>query len=244
MHPGEPLPSAFKLNPGDKQGKMAAVNKSLEAIEGHEQKASEFKQQEEFRKTMAAMAVSNRRDPEAFQEKERGRGLLDKAETEYRKASSHADALASFIEAAKAGNKVAASAQALEGTLSIVTSQGVTRINRTELGTTEGAGSLWDRITGKIDKWKEGQPIPPDVQKGFIELAGLLKKNSYDTYLQAHKSAVKRYGLEGEEPLPNPGGETGSGTEKTVAMKGPDGTTYDIPASKVAAAKKAHPDWK
>lgn len=142
----------------------------------------------------------------AFQEKERGRGLLDKAEDKYRQSSASADELSAFIDAARAGNKVAAQASPLEGTLAIVGSQGVKRINRTELEGIQGAGSLFDQLMGKVGKLTQGQPIPSDIQSDFQKLAGLLKKNAYSTYKQAHQSAVKRYGLEGEEPLPEPGG--------------------------------------
>lgn len=139
-----------------------------------------------------------------FQEKERGRGLLDKAESEYRTAASSADELSGFIDAARAGNKVAAAASPLEGTLSIVTSQGVKRINRTEVEGIGGAGSLFDKLMGEVGKIGAGQPIPANIQEDFKKLSSLLKQNAYSKYREAHKSAVKRYNLQDEEPLPEP----------------------------------------
>jgi len=170
-----------------------------------------------------------------------GRTLLDKAEQQYQKSSEKADALSDMIVMAQHGNKVAAAAQPLEGTLALVTSQGVTRINRNELEGIAGAGSLFDRLSGKVGKLTEGQPIPPDVQQGFVELAQKLKENSYKTYRANHTSAVKRYNLQNEEPLPAPtvsAGGGGGGTQDFVD----NGKTYHIPVEHVAEFKKDHPN--
>lgn len=143
---------------------------------------------------------------EDFQKGEKGRELLDKAEASYRAAAQGAQTLTDFVNSAKAGNKVTAQALPLEGTLEITTTAGTKRINRAEVDQYAGAGSLFDSIMGRIGKLKAGQPTPPDVMDDSVKLAKILQGNAYKTYKDAHDSAVKRYGLKGEDPLPDPGG--------------------------------------
>jgi hypothetical protein len=107
----------------------------------------------------------------------------------------------SMIDGARAGNKVMATALPLEGALAINTSQGVKRINRTEVDQFAGAGSLFDKIHGEIGKLRAGQPIPENILKDQEQLAKLLKKGAYDTYRGTFDSAQKRYGLDNETPL-------------------------------------------
>src|SRR5580658_10250256 len=140
-----------------------------------------------------------------FQRAEHGRGLLDAAEKQYRGANQSANALGDFVQSAKSGNKVVGQALPLEGALTITTAQGVHRINRNEIDQIQGAGSLFDKIMGKAGKWVAGQPVPADLLKDYESLGKLLQQEAYKTYKEAHDSAVKRYGLTGEEPLPDPG---------------------------------------
>lgn len=164
-----------------------------------------------------------------FELRKTGLGLLDKAEKDYRTATQSADTLASVVKSAQGGNKVSAQAIPLEGVLTITSSQGVHRINRQELEQIAGAGSLFDQIMGKVGKLKEGQPVPPEIQKDFEKLADVMKKGAYSTYQGAHQSAVKRYGLQGEEPLPQPGGS------ETL----PGGVTLDDINKEIERRKKA-----
>lgn len=147
---------------------------------------------------------------ESHQESMKGKELLDKAEGAYRAASQGARTLTDFVKSAQAGNKVTAQALPLEGALEITTTAGTKRINRTEVDQYAGAGSLFDNIMGRLGKLKSGQPIPKDVQNDSVKLAQILQKNAYQTYKEAHESAVKRYGLKGEEPLPEPNGGYGA----------------------------------
>lgn len=143
---------------------------------------------------------------ENHQEVMKGKELLDKAETSYRAAAQGAKTLTDFVKSAQAGNKVTAQALPLEGALEITTTAGTKRINKTEVENYAGAGSLFDNIMGRLGKLKSGQPIPKDVQDDSVKLANILQSNAYQTYRDAHSSAVKRYGLKGEDPLPEPGG--------------------------------------
>ena len=163
-----------------------------------------------------------------FQKAQKGRELLDKAEGAYRAATQSAGSLSDFVKAAQSGNKVAAEAIPLEGALSITTAQGVHRINRNEIDQVAGAGSLFDRIMGRVGKWTAGQPIPADVEKDFSDLAAILKKGAYQTYKDAHTSAVKRYGLTNEEPLPESGGKVYSQADIDAAVAAGHGNAKDI----------------
>jgi len=203
-----PIPAQYQLKPGSTNNDFAHVDKMLESVERSTENQATHEESRKLREQSMAIAQGNRADTRNFQQQEVGRKLLDKAEAEYRTASQSADDLNAMIDSAKAGNKISAVASPLEGTLAIVTSQGIKRINRTEVENTAGAGSLWDRIQGKIGKLTSGQPIPPDLQEDWKKLAGLLKQGAYQKYQQAHQSAVRRYGLQGEEPLPAPVSQT------------------------------------
>ncbi len=153
------------------------------------------------RQTQAIAAANAERSAERP-----GKSALDKAEAAYRSAQESAGALKNFIAMAKSGNKVTAQAIPLEGTLAIVTSQGVKRINRTEVEQNQAAGSLFDNIMGRVGKLTAGQPVPPDLLNDWDKLADMMQKGSYQTYKGAFDSAKKRYHLTDEEPLPEPKG--------------------------------------
>jgi hypothetical protein len=145
-----------------------------------------------------------------FQETERGRGLLDKAEQQFRTAQQGANTMRDMVASADAGNKMSAQMLPLEGALAITTAQGVHRINRTEVDQFSGGGSLYDKIAGEIGKVSEGQPIPPNIRNDIRKLTDLQEKGAYSTYKGAYDSATKRYGLKDEQALPEPGGGGGA----------------------------------
>jgi hypothetical protein len=156
-----------------------------------------------------------------FQEKERGRGLLDKAEQQFRTAQQGANTMRDMLAQADAGNKMSAQMLPLEGALQITTAQGVHRINRTEVDQFQGAGSLFDKIQGELGKVSAGQPIPPNIRNDIRKLVAAQEKQAYSTYKGAYDSAAKRYHLDDEAPLPEPGGEgPASGSSgKAVSLK-------------------------
>ena len=225
LHPGQQLPTHYALQPNATQkdaerisGMLKDEESAVGARTAHEQAQ---KNHEEAMANIAAnressreIAASNRQDTRTHQDMEIGRKALDKAEADYRNSATSASALNDFIDMSKCGNKVAASSSPLEGTLAIVTSQGVKRINKTELEGTAGAGDLWDRIMARTGKWTAGQPVPPDLQKDYQELSKMLQKSAYSKYRAAHASIVKRYGLTNEDPLPEPGGGPATGGGK------------------------------
>ncbi len=218
LNPGKPLPEQFKIPPNSTQKDYDRVDKALEGLERAAGTKAQQDQIAEMRRQTMAIAAGNA----ARAEERPGRGLLDKAENTYRQAQQSATDLRNFISMAQAGNKVTAQAIPLEGTLAIVTSQGVKRINRTEVENNQAAGSLFDNIMGRVGKMTAGQPVPPDLLKDWARLADMMEKTSYDSYKGAFDSAKKRYHLNDEEPLPAPhntgGAPQGSGAGWSVKV--------------------------
>ena len=141
---------------------------------------------------------------QTFQVQQAGRKeLTDKVVTPFNTAQSAAQELRDVVDAAKAGNKIAGSQQNLLATVASIRSQGLNRINQTEVGVTAGAGTLWDHLNGRLGKATAGQPEPPDVQADMLKYADLLEKNAYQKYVAGHQDITKRYGLT-ETPLPPP----------------------------------------
>lgn len=172
----------------------------------------------------------------AFQETERGRGLLDKAEGAYRTAQQGANTMRDMVASASAGNKMSAQVLPLEGALAITTAQGVHRINRTEVDQYAGAGNLYDKIAGEAGKLTAGQPIPKNILSDIEKLTNIQEKGAYQTYRAAHDSAVKRYNLQGEDALPEPGGGAqnpqGIPPGYVYNAHGPKGAGYYAPTAK------------
>ena len=118
----------------------------------------------------------------------------------------------------------------------LVTSEGIKRINTTELQTIQGAGSLLERIKGEVSGLTAGQPLSPKVQADlFTQLSNLLEKSAYSKYSTGFDQTLKRYpGLtETEQKLPAPGGGSSApqtrtatiGGQKVTFTKGPKGWT-------------------
>jgi hypothetical protein len=140
-----------------------------------------------------------------FTESQAGRKELgDKIETPYRDAQEKADILRTVVQAAKNGNLEAAAVQKLLGTLGVVTTEGVKRINGTELEQVGGAGSLWDNIKSRAGKITAGQPLDPKLQDDLVQLAGLLEQSAYKKYSSGFDATTKRYKLTDEQKLPDP----------------------------------------
>lgn len=177
-----------------------------------------------------------------FQEQERGRGLLDKAEQNYRTAQQGVGTMRDMLAQADAGNKMSAQMLPLEGALQITTAQGVHRINRTEVDQFSGAGSLFDKIQGELGKVTAGQPIPPNIRNDIRKLVSAQEKQAYGTYKGAYDSAAKRYHLEDETPLAEPGGESpaSGGSGKAVSLKAAMG----LPANKGLTEDQVRQDIK
>lgn len=144
--------------------------------------------------------------------------------TPYNTAKTSANTLRDVVDAAKNGNTVAASMQALETTMAAIRAQGLNRINTAEIGVASNAGSLFQNIAGWLGKKAEGQPIPASVQKDMIDFAGILEKAAYKKYQAGHKSVNDLYGTKIPELLTGPA---------TVRMRAPTGQETDVAPDQV-----------
>lgn len=175
----------------------------------------------------AAPKIQIQQGQQNFAMAKEARGQINDAEKTYRNAKEAGDALDGFIQLAQSGNKEAAATVPLEGTLRIVTSQGVKRINRTEVQGVEGAGSLFDMIQAKVGKLTSGQPVPPDLLEDFKALNSMLTNKAYQQYSDHYDQARSLYEPEGVDfgkikKLPAPGGPAsapGGGPSGKVATQ-------------------------
>lgn len=182
--------------------KTLGVDKSAGAAAGRQadaiaQQTAEQKRQQDF-----AQAQAGRAD------------LTNKVEQPYFDAKEKADTLRTVIEAAKNGNMAAGSVQNLLGTLGLVTTEGVKRINNVELQQVAGAGSLFERLKGAVSKLKTGDPLSPKVQSDLSQLSDLLEQSARKKYEQAFNATTTRYGLKDEQMIPS--GETAPANQSTV----------------------------
>lgn len=149
--------------------------------------------------TIAAQVAQQKRSQD-FTEAQAGRAALLKDATQpYLDAKEKADTMRSVIEAARGGNMTAANVQTLMGTLGVVTTEGVKRINTTELQAVGGAGSLLERIKGHAYKIISGQPLSPKIQADLEQLATLLEQGARKKYESSHQAISKSYRL--TEPM-------------------------------------------
>lgn len=176
-------------------------------------------------------ATAQQARAQGFTESQFGRKeLTEKVETPLRQAQQSAQELRDLVHAAQAGNKEAASLQALQATMSVVRANGFNRLNQAEMKLPEGAGSLWDRVVGKVGKATKGQPIDASLQKDLLDLSDLIEKGAYNRYKVSHRDVTTRYKLNDEKPIAPP-----SGYFSVVA---PDSKTYTFPSQEALDAFK------
>lgn len=184
--------------------------KEAEFKQRQQQMALAHSDTEKDRALTRDIAQQNHEDTRDQHEGDLGRKVLDTAEKTYGSASQAADEMQTMIDGARQGNKVYNKVLPLEGALAINTSQGVKRINRTEVDQIAGAGSLFDKIQGRIAGLASGADIPKDVLDDQEKLVKLLKHGAYKSYSDTFDSAQKRYGLNNETKKPGPDGTTPS----------------------------------
>lgn len=185
--------------------------RQAEFTQRQQQSAQQHADTEKDRALTRDIAQQNHQDKQSDHEGDLGRKVLDKAEQTYGNASQAADEMQTMIDGARSGNAVYSAALPLEGALAINTSQGVKRINRTEVDQIAGAGSLFDKIHGEISKLKTGVAIPEPILKDQEQLAKMLKHGAYKNYSDTFDSAKQRYGLDNETKKPGPNGEGANG---------------------------------
>jgi hypothetical protein len=136
-----------------------------------------------------------------------------KAGTEFAQAQSVTQRLNAMMQAARQGNVVAYQVIPEEGTLQITTSQGVHRINKTEIDQYAGGGSAWDRLVGHVGRQLTGASIPSNVLDDMgriqqIQADGARSKyeNSLNVINQSYGSTFKpvNIGQNASGPAPTP----------------------------------------
>jgi len=110
-----------------------------------------------------------------------------KAGQQYASAQQAADDMKTFIDSARAGNKVAYAYSPVEGVLTLNTGRGVKRVNMSEISAYGGAGSAFDRVSAFLGKQTSGASLPADI---LNDMAGLHQgvtdnaRNAYSNNLQ------------------------------------------------------------
>jgi hypothetical protein len=118
----------------------------------------------------------------------------EKANKEFADAKSVSDRMNATMDAARKGNVVSYQIIPEEGTLQITTSQGVHRINKTEIDQYAGGGSLWQRMEGHFGKALTGQSIPDSVMKDMAEIQKIQAQGAKSRYENTLTSVNQTYG--------------------------------------------------
>jgi hypothetical protein len=153
-------------------------------------------QQENYRATLARQTTT------ANQRQNQGITALQKQSDDYSKVLSSASTLKNSLQAAQDGNEMAAAVAPLQGTLFITTTEGVKRINQTELAGVEGAGSLIQRINGALSsKQTGGGPLSQSLKDDMAKLVDIYTKTKFQNYQNQANYTKKLHGLGDETPL-------------------------------------------
>ncbi len=112
----------------------------------------------------------------------------------YIKAKASADSIQAVLDLAGSGNKAAGANVPLIGVGAVNAINGIKRINSAEIAQYGTAGSLLDKIQGKLQGWTEGQPIPADVLKDMKTLHSTLAAEPWQVYTQSLQSLNDRSG--------------------------------------------------
>lgn len=160
----------------------------------------------------------------------------EKANKEFADAKSVSDRMNATMDAARKGNVVSYQIIPEEGTLQITTSQGVHRINKTEIDQYAGGGSLWQRLQGHFGKALTGKSIPDSVLNDMAEIQKIQAEGAKSRYENTLSSINQTYGSKF-----TPVEMKGLGGGDTIRIKASDGSLHEIPKDKLDAAKKIDP---
>ncbi len=156
-----------------------------------------------------------------------------KAADEFTKAMESSAQVQTFIDMARKGNKAAGSNLPMMGAESIQALNGIKRINRAEIAQYEGAGSLLDRIQGRIGKLIAGQPIPADVMKDIEDLHKAIAGNATNAY-NTRLNGINQNYRSSFQPVK---GEAQQGGGK-ITVTAPDGSKHPFDTQAQADAFK------
>lgn len=161
-------------------------------------------------------------------------------DAKYSETKTATDNTLSLINAARQGNVSAAALVPLQTALNVTTSQGVHRINRTEVDQVSGAGSAYDRAEGFWGKWTAGQPIPPSVLTDTETVIRAYAKGAQSKHTADIRSLNRNYGSTVDPDAVDKAaasegsGAPGTGNQgSTVKMRAPNGLLKDVPPDQV-----------
>lgn len=162
---------------------VAPVEKQKAEIPGEISKAMAIEKAKAPIEMQRAITVANTN---------RANAGAEKLDTEYNTARSTTEALGRILDLAQSGNKAAGSNVPLVGVETLNAINGIKRVNSMEINQYGSAGSLLDKIKGKIGSLTVGQPIPQDVLNDIRELHESLGQQSYEKYTTGLKSLEQR----------------------------------------------------
>lgn len=163
----------------------------------------------------------------------------EKANKEYADAKSVSDRMNATMDAAKKGNVVSYQIIPQEGTLQLTTSQGVHRINRTEIEQYEGGGSLWQRLEGHLGKALTGKSIPDSVLQDMAEIQKIQAEGSRSRYENTLASINQTYGSKFQAVEMKGLGGGGGGGKEMIRARDPQGKLHEAPKGTALP-----PGWK
>lgn len=118
----------------------------------------------------------------------------EKSAASLAQAQTAADDVQTILDLAGSGNKAAAANAPLVGVGALNAVNGIKRINSAEIAQYGTAGSLLDKIQGKLQGWTEGQPIPPDVLKDMKALHAQVADSAQTKHEREVQAINQSYG--------------------------------------------------
>jgi hypothetical protein len=156
---------------------------------------------------------------------------------DYNKAQQRFRTMQTFIDEMRQGNKAAAASIDPQGVITLNTSQGITRVNKSELDSMKGGGNLYDKLAGSIKKAATGVGKSDSVINDTEQLFRVLRDNSDQSYSEGVHSVNNAYGSRyAEKPESSQSGSTGGTVPPAVAaggtviVKDSAGKLYKIPS--------------
>jgi hypothetical protein len=174
----------------------------------------------------------------------KGAELATKADADFNDVLSKANNIKTSIQAARNGNELAASIAPLQTTLFITTSEGVKRINETELKGVSGAGSLVQELNGWFSKKTSGDPIPDKIKSDMVALMNLYSQSAADKYQRTIKSVNDRHGTNFQPSSDLMSSATSGTASDTIQVQIPGHPPGTIAASKKDEFLKKYPNAK
>jgi len=160
-----------------------------------------------------------------------------KLDSDYIAAKASADDIDKLLTLAEQGNKAAGANVPLLGVAAINAVNGIKRMNSAEISQYGTAGSLLDKIQGKLQGWTEGQPIPKDVLEDARTLHGMLTETAYKKYIDGLGALNNRSGSTYKPGMPPPAARAAPATTAAPQHKVGDTVQYQGTPHKIKEIK-------